>query len=641
MANIRIKDQTTDTALVAGDYVIVDNATEGTRKFDLGQKLADIDDDFTDVRADLKSALRDEDSKIVTIAQNIFTNGTNTYKDTFTVPVTGATNNTKVLDWVSIPTNKQYKIKLTYASTISQFATVYAIDVNGTKTNIRDYPVSGTEYTITASHAEICAFAFYVQSQYVSSATDVTLEVQYSYDANSDSLEANLQDVTEIATQLNRSFYTNPITANDLEEGAITNGTGALVDNVNRERTKDYIIATQGSVITSTIVFNVWEFDLNNKAYVRDNGGWTRSYTVTQDCYIKIMWNRVNPDTGTYWTNDYIIESTIIPTVSMLKSFAFDSNYLAYERTSLTVRSIAHRGDNRIAPECTAPSYIIARKEGFTVMENDIALSEDGEFVMWHDSSLNKLGDMVDINGYLIYTDGTNYYYVSDGSVYTWNGSAYVSSAVSLGSLTRCNGSNYAVNSSGGKIGLNLNVLKRIDFGVYKGETYAGTQILTFSEWVVLCKKLGAEIYVDHKVTYTDTILTSVANIVKKYGMGKYSSWLDISPAHITLLRTIIPDARCGMTNHPNASRIEQYTPYNTGRGFFFDGDAKNGMTEADIQLGLNAGFDVEVWYVDYGTATETTVLNVLRTAVSYGVTGITCDHFKAEDAFKYLLTEY
>ena len=53
MVNIRIKDQTTDTALVAGDYVIVDSATEGTRKFDLGQKLADIDDDITDVKSDL------------------------------------------------------------------------------------------------------------------------------------------------------------------------------------------------------------------------------------------------------------------------------------------------------------------------------------------------------------------------------------------------------------------------------------------------------------------------------------------------------------------------------------------------------------------------------------------------------------
>ena len=40
MSTIRIKDQTTDTALQAGDYVIVDSASEGTRKFDLGSALS-------------------------------------------------------------------------------------------------------------------------------------------------------------------------------------------------------------------------------------------------------------------------------------------------------------------------------------------------------------------------------------------------------------------------------------------------------------------------------------------------------------------------------------------------------------------------------------------------------------------------
>lgn len=36
MPNVRIKDQTTDTALTTGDYVIVDSESEGTRKYDLG-----------------------------------------------------------------------------------------------------------------------------------------------------------------------------------------------------------------------------------------------------------------------------------------------------------------------------------------------------------------------------------------------------------------------------------------------------------------------------------------------------------------------------------------------------------------------------------------------------------------------------
>lgn len=42
MANKRITDQTTDTSLSSGDYVMVDSLTEGTRKFDLGTDLANI-----------------------------------------------------------------------------------------------------------------------------------------------------------------------------------------------------------------------------------------------------------------------------------------------------------------------------------------------------------------------------------------------------------------------------------------------------------------------------------------------------------------------------------------------------------------------------------------------------------------------
>lgn len=46
MANVRIKDLTTDSALSAGDYVVVDSASEGSRKFDLGTELADLKEDL-------------------------------------------------------------------------------------------------------------------------------------------------------------------------------------------------------------------------------------------------------------------------------------------------------------------------------------------------------------------------------------------------------------------------------------------------------------------------------------------------------------------------------------------------------------------------------------------------------------------
>lgn len=43
MPNVRIKDQTTDTALTTGDYVIVDSESEGTRKYDLGALAARVE----------------------------------------------------------------------------------------------------------------------------------------------------------------------------------------------------------------------------------------------------------------------------------------------------------------------------------------------------------------------------------------------------------------------------------------------------------------------------------------------------------------------------------------------------------------------------------------------------------------------
>lgn len=46
MANIRIKDLSTDSALSAGDYVVVDSASEGSRKFDLGTEITGLKEDL-------------------------------------------------------------------------------------------------------------------------------------------------------------------------------------------------------------------------------------------------------------------------------------------------------------------------------------------------------------------------------------------------------------------------------------------------------------------------------------------------------------------------------------------------------------------------------------------------------------------
>lgn len=45
----RVIDQTTDSSLSAGDFVIVDSQSEGTRKFDLGTELTDIKQDLLEI----------------------------------------------------------------------------------------------------------------------------------------------------------------------------------------------------------------------------------------------------------------------------------------------------------------------------------------------------------------------------------------------------------------------------------------------------------------------------------------------------------------------------------------------------------------------------------------------------------------
>lgn len=319
-------------------------------------------------------------------------------------------------------------------------------------------------------------------------------------------------------------------------------------------------------------------------------------------------------------------------------------NSFELEKVSNVVKTIAHRGDDIYAPQCTAPAYILARRHGHSIMENDVMLTEDGHFVMWHDTTLVRLGSTIfDETGYVLYTDGTNYYWVntSTNTAYTYDND-YVVSDVDVSTLTKCAGANYGVNSTWGAIGLNFDVLRRIDFGTWFSRKYKGTTILTFEEWISLCKQLGSEAYIDFKLSATAEILTELANIVKKHGMGSYTSWLGISSVSaIGVIRSIIPDARIGILAHPTEETIETYKTVNIGRGFFFNGNAKEGMTAEAIQLGLNAGYDVEVWYVDYGSASADEVFEVIRNAVSCGVTAVTTDHYRVDEAFRYLLEQY
>lgn len=66
----RVIDQTTDSSLSAGDFVIVDSQSEGTRKFDLGTELTDIKQDLAELEG---GGLSDSAKQaLLTCFQNVY-----------------------------------------------------------------------------------------------------------------------------------------------------------------------------------------------------------------------------------------------------------------------------------------------------------------------------------------------------------------------------------------------------------------------------------------------------------------------------------------------------------------------------------------------------------------------------------------
>jgi glycerophosphoryl diester phosphodiesterase len=54
---------------------------------------------------------------------------------------------------------------------------------------------------------------------------------------------------------------------------------------------------------------------------------------------------------------------------------------------------IAHRGANRVAPENSLAAFAIAQKQGADVLETDLHVTRDGEIVVFHDHTLDRMSD--------------------------------------------------------------------------------------------------------------------------------------------------------------------------------------------------------------------------------------------------------
>lgn len=321
-------------------------------------------------------------------------------------------------------------------------------------------------------------------------------------------------------------------------------------------------------------------------------------------------------------------------------SAQIEKNTDTITRTALhndIVETVSHQGYKVNAPKSTKWAYIAAKQRGYKIVENDINFSSttNRTLFMWHDETFGVCGDIVDADhGYLLFADGSTYYWYDSENdvVYDLD---YESTAVSVSSLTRVNGSDLSCTSTPWKL------IKEIDVGVRLGQKFKGTKVLTVEEWVLLCKQLGMDIYIDRKVNI-ESYVSYLVGIVKKHGMLDHASWVINASASIgTAIRAVDPNARLLLITRPSEEQLPAIaTLAASGRGLAYD-LSNDVMTSEVITEALTNGIQVEAYYVEYGSDTEETIFTEIRRLVDMGCTRLTLDKYMVQDAYNYLIDEY
>lgn len=213
------------------------------------------------------------------------------------------------------------------------------------------------------------------------------------------------------------------------------------------------------------------------------------------------------------------------------------------------VNNVAHRGYSTIAPENTLPAYKLAKQRGFKYAECDISFTSDNVPVLLHDSTIDRT------------SDGTG----------------------NINNLTYEQVSQY-------------------DFGSWKSSVYAGTKIPTFEEFILLCKNIGLQPYIELKdtATYTATQIQGLVDTVKRYGMDGKVTWISFSLTYLGYVKNYDSKARLGyVVNSITDTVISQTLDLKTtGNEVFIDCKASN-ANQTSVNKCINNNIMLEVWTIN------------------------------------------
>ena len=236
-----------------------------------------------------------------------------------------------------------------------------------------------------------------------------------------------------------------------------------------------------------------------------------------------------------------------------------------------TVKAVNHRGYNTVAPENTLPAFKLSKQNGFQIVETDVQFTSDGVAVCLHDRSIDRT------------SDGTG----------------------NIDSMTWAQ-------------------VQQYDFGSWKSSAYAGTKIPSFAQFLALCKNIGLRPYVELKsdVSYTQSQIQSIVDMVHEYGMDAYTTYISFSSTFLGYVKAYDAYARLGfLKSSATSSDISTLQGLKTDTNEVCYDVKYSSVTNAICEAYQAAGIPMEIWTVDSESAI---------TGMNPYITGVTSNYLIA-----------
>jgi glycerophosphoryl diester phosphodiesterase len=157
------------------------------------------------------------------------------------------------------------------------------------------------------------------------------------------------------------------------------------------------------------------------------------------------------------------------------------------------IKSVAHRGYSKEAPENTLPAFVLAKEKGFKYGECDVSFTKDNIAVLLHDDSIDR------------------------------------------------------TSSGKGKISeLTYEQALQYDFGSWFSEDYKNIKIPTFDEFIKLCKEIEMHPYIELKGKCNNEQISSLVKIVDNNDMKANVTWISFNYEYLVWVKEADDTARLG-----------------------------------------------------------------------------------------------